>query len=166
MPTRPAATFLLAFALFLLAACRGTVPIRDLLDDPGRYDGERVRVEGRVTGFSFGALGRGAFQVDDGTGTLPVVTQTGGSPREGARVGITATRMPSWRTSLAAAPVRWASARTSDATTAKPRPCSPARAASTAAFSARMLVWKATPSMTWMMSPMRRDESAISCMVS
>ncbi len=88
MPTRPAATVLLAFALFLLAACRGTVPIRELLDDPGRYDGERVRVEGRVTGFSFGALGRGAFQVDDGTGTLPVVTESGGSPREGARVGI------------------------------------------------------------------------------
>lgn len=88
MPIRPAATALLVSALFTLAACRGTVPIRDLLDDPGRYDGERVRVEGRVTGFSFGALGRGAFQVDDGTGTLPVVTRTGGSPREGARVGI------------------------------------------------------------------------------
>ena len=38
------------------------------------------------------------------------------------------------------------------ATTAKPRPCSPARAASTAAFSARMLVWKAMPSITPMMS--------------
>ena len=88
MPTRTAATALFASALFLFAACRGTVPIRDLLDDPGRYDGERVRVEGRVTGFSFGALGRGAFQVDDGTGSLPVVTQSGGSPREGARVGI------------------------------------------------------------------------------
>ena len=88
MPARSAATIVFASALFLLAACRGTVPIRDLLDDPGRYDGERVRVEGRVTGFSFGALGRGAFQVDDGTGTLPVVTQSGGSPREGARVGI------------------------------------------------------------------------------
>ena len=45
--------------------------------------------------------------------------------------------------------------RTSPATTAKPRPCSPARAASTAAFSARMLVWKAMPSMTPMMSAMR-----------
>jgi hypothetical protein len=88
MPTRTAATVLFVFPLFFLAACRGTVPIRDLLDDPGRYDGERVRVEGRVTGFSFGALGRGAFQVDDGTGSLPVVTQSGGSPREGARVGI------------------------------------------------------------------------------
>jgi hypothetical protein len=42
--------------------------------------------------------------------------------------------------------------RTSPATTAKPRPCSPARAASTVALSARMLVWKAMPSMTEMMS--------------
>ena len=42
--------------------------------------------------------------------------------------------------SLAAAAERPASERTSDATTAKPRPCSPARAASTAAFSAKMLV--------------------------
>src|SRR5450830_1185833 len=54
--------------------------------------------------------------------------------------------------SLAASALRPARARTSPATTAKPRPCSPARAASTAAFSARMLVWKAMPSMTPMMS--------------
>ena len=54
--------------------------------------------------------------------------------------------------SLAAAAERCARLRTSDATTAKPRPCSPARAASTAAFSARMLVWNAMPSITLMMS--------------
>lgn len=89
MPFRYATTVrLAAVVLFLLAACRGTVPIRELLDDPGRYDGERVRVEGRVTGFSFRALGRGVFQVDDGTGTLPVVSERSGAPREGARVGI------------------------------------------------------------------------------
>jgi hypothetical protein len=41
---------------------------------------------------------------------------------------------------LAAAALRLARLRTSLATTAKPRPCSPARAASTAALSARMLV--------------------------
>jgi hypothetical protein len=58
--------------------------------------------------------------------------------------------------SRAASAERWARLRTSLATTAKPRPCSPARAASTAAFSARMLVWKAMPSMVPMMSPMRR----------
>ena len=50
---------------------------------------------------------------------------------------------------LAAAAERCASARTSEATTAKPLPCSPARADSTAALSARMLVWKAMPSITW-----------------
>jgi hypothetical protein len=60
--------------------------------------------------------------------------------------------------SRAAPALRWASVRTSEATTAKPRPCSPARAASTAAFSARMLVWKAMPSMVPMISPMRADE--------
>ena len=54
--------------------------------------------------------------------------------------------------SLAAVAERCASERTSLATTAKPRPCSPARAASTAAFSARMLVWNAMPSITPMMS--------------
>ena len=65
------------------------------------------------------------------------------------------------RISLAAAPLRWASARTSDATTANPRPASPARAASTAAFSARMLVWKAMPSITATISPICRDDSLI-----
>jgi hypothetical protein len=53
----------------------------------------------------------------------------------------------------AAAAERCASVRTSAATTAKPRPCSPARTASTAAFSARMSVWHAIPSITDTSSP-------------
>jgi methyl-accepting chemotaxis protein len=65
----------------------------------------------------------------------------------------------------AAAAERWARLRTSDATTAKPRPCSPARAASTAAFSARILVWKAMPSMTPMMSAILLAELLISPIV-
>ena len=44
------------------------------------------------------------------------------------------------RISLAAVAERCARLRTSEATTAKPEPCSPARAASTAAFKAKMLV--------------------------
>ncbi|MNL34723.1 hypothetical protein D3C87_1567090 [compost metagenome] len=54
--------------------------------------------------------------------------------------------------SLAASPERCASVRTSEATTAKPLPASPARAASTAALSASRLVWKAMSSITRMMS--------------
>ncbi len=68
--------------------------------------------------------------------------------------------------SLAAFDERWARVRTSLATTAKPRPCSPARAASTAAFKARMLVWKAMPSMTEMMSAILRDEVSMPLILS
>ena len=67
--------------------------------------------------------------------------------------------------SLAAWAERWASERTSLATTAKPRPCSPARAASTAALRARMLVWKAMPSMVPMMSEIFLLLALISSMV-
>ena len=68
--------------------------------------------------------------------------------------------------SLAACALRPASERTSDATTAKPLPCSPARAASTAALSARILVWKAMPSITLMMSEILRELWLMSFMVS
>jgi methyl-accepting chemotaxis protein III, ribose and galactose sensor receptor len=54
--------------------------------------------------------------------------------------------------SFAAWALRLASVRTSLATTANPRPCSPARAASTAAFSARIFVWKAILLMTAVIS--------------
>ncbi|CCJ88926.1 FIG00453152: hypothetical protein [Cronobacter turicensis 564] len=67
--------------------------------------------------------------------------------------------------SFAAWALRLARLRTSPATTAKPRPCSPARAASTEAFSARMLVWNAMPSMTLVISPIFAEALSISCMV-
>ena len=50
--------------------------------------------------------------------------------------------------SRAASAERCASARTSMATTAKPRPASPARAASTPALRASRLVWNAISSIT------------------
>ncbi len=54
-----------------------------------------------------------------------------------------------------------ASRRTSTATTAKPLPASPARAASTEAFSARRLVWKAMSSISPMMLQILPEEVVI-----
>ena len=92
MPSRHRSTARRAACLAILAlstACgRGTLPISRLLDDPSRYDGERVKIEGRVTGFSFGALGRGAYQVDDGTGEMTVVAEGSRVPTRGARVRV------------------------------------------------------------------------------
>lgn len=71
----------------LLRGCGGTMPIKTLLDDPGRYDGKTVRIAGEVKG-AMGALGYGAYRISDGTGTLPVVSETSGAPREGTRIGV------------------------------------------------------------------------------
>lgn len=73
--------------IFFLVGCAGTRPIGHLLDDPYRFDGKVVRVEGRVVQAA-GALGYGAYRVDDGTGTLYVVSDGRGVPREGARVRV------------------------------------------------------------------------------
>jgi hypothetical protein len=54
--------------------------------------------------------------------------------------------------------------RTSSATTAKPRPCSPARAASIAAFSASRFVWPAMPVIVSTMPPICFDFAA-SCVI-
>ena len=76
-----------ALALLLLTSCTGATPIKTLLDDPGRFDNQTVRISGTVTR-SMGALGFAAYQVDDETGTLTVVTKEGGTPRQGAKVGV------------------------------------------------------------------------------
>jgi hypothetical protein len=77
--------------VIVLASCPGTTPIKELLDDPGRYDGEEVRIAGEVTR-SVGVLGYGGYQVDDGTGTLTVVVEGGAAtPRIGAEVAVEGT---------------------------------------------------------------------------
>lgn len=77
----------LAAALTLLAGCASVTPIRQLLDDPGRYDGKSVKIEGRVRE-SAGVFGVGTYQVQDNTGTLTVVSQSNGAPRTGDRIGV------------------------------------------------------------------------------
>ena len=77
-----------ALVLGLLAGCKsGLTPIKTLLDDPGRFDKQVVRVSGTV-GQSIGVLGYGAYRIDDGTGSLVVLAKESGAPREGAKVGV------------------------------------------------------------------------------
>ena len=88
--TRPAALAAVAGALLFLAGCAGVTPIGELLDNPAKYDGKEVRVEGEVKE-SAGGLGLGAYQVRDDTGTLTVVSETGGPPRSGSRITVKGT---------------------------------------------------------------------------
>jgi hypothetical protein len=86
--TAPRASLVvLAGALLFLAGCAGITPIGELLDNPAKYDGKTVRVEGEVRE-SAGGLGLGAYQVRDDTGTLTVVSETGGPPRSGSKIGV------------------------------------------------------------------------------
>ena len=82
--------YLAMAAVVLLMGCPGTKPIRELLDDPSRFDGKTVRIAGEVKEAA-GALGYGAYKVDDGTGSITVVSQGGGAPRVGAKVGVEGT---------------------------------------------------------------------------
>lgn len=80
----------LAAAAVLLACNEKTTPIQKLLTDPALYDGKTVRIAGEVQE-SAGALGYGAYEVKDATGTIPVVSKGGGAPTRGARVGVEGT---------------------------------------------------------------------------
>lgn len=80
-----------AGVLFFAGGCAATVtPIGTLLDDARRFDGENVRIVGDVES-PMGALGLGTYQMNDGTGTLRVVSESGGAPRVGAHVGVEGT---------------------------------------------------------------------------
>jgi hypothetical protein len=71
-------------AIFL-TACPKQDTISRINGDPGRYRNKEVGIAGNVTD-SYGVLGNGAYEIDDGTGRIWVVT-TRGVPSRGSRVG-------------------------------------------------------------------------------
>ena len=86
-PRRPLFRFALLFCgTLLLTACAMRQTIGEITADPGRYHNQDIAVAGMVTE-SYGALGAGAYALDDGSGTLWVITQQG-VPGRGARVGV------------------------------------------------------------------------------
>ena len=74
-------------AVLILAGCPRT-SISKITSDPGRYTGKEVTIAGKVTD-SYGALGRGMFQVNDGTGSIWVYSNGFGVPNNGLKVAVT-----------------------------------------------------------------------------
>ena len=77
---------LLSAGLILFLTGCGSIKINRILVDPARYHNKRVSVEGTVTN-SYGALVAGAYQVDDGTGRIYVLSNRP-VPAKGARVRV------------------------------------------------------------------------------
>lgn len=67
-----------------LTACPSETTIGRLSADPGHYRDREVGIRGVVLN-SFGALGVGAYELDDETGRIWVLTERGVPPK-GARV--------------------------------------------------------------------------------
>jgi hypothetical protein len=80
------AAMLIALALGA-AGCPSRTTIREITSDPGRFSGKEIAITGRVTN-SYGALGRGVFEIDDGTGRMWVFTEKYGVPSRNAQVGV------------------------------------------------------------------------------
>lgn len=87
MRIRALPVLLLILAALLLAGCPPRESIARINQDPGRFAGKEISIAGRVTD-SFGALGTGAFQIDDGTGTMWVFSEKFGIPGNGARLAV------------------------------------------------------------------------------
>ena len=78
-------TSVILIGAVFLTACPNQETISKINADPGRYRNKEVGIVGNVTD-SYGVLGNGAYEIDDGTGRIWVVT-TRGVPSRGTRVG-------------------------------------------------------------------------------
>jgi hypothetical protein len=75
---------------FLVTGCaaRG-VRIAELKDQPDKYDDKRVSVTGVVTSsWGIPLVPFQLYNVDDGSGSITVISQSGRSPSKGARVEV------------------------------------------------------------------------------
>jgi hypothetical protein len=82
---KAAVLFALLSGILLLTACPSQTNISKINADPDRYRGKEVGIAGTVTN-SYGAMGAGAYEIDDGTGRMWVATRNG-VPSRGARIG-------------------------------------------------------------------------------
>ena len=68
-----------------LTACPSKTTVAKINQNPSRYQNQQVGLIGTVTD-SYGVLGNGIYELDDGTGRIWVMT-TRGVPTKGPRLG-------------------------------------------------------------------------------
>lgn len=76
---------MLAVTALVSSAC-ASMTVNQIIADPSRYRNREVRVSGAVVD-SYSLANRGVYRIDDGTGQLWVVSETG-VPRRSARVTV------------------------------------------------------------------------------
>jgi hypothetical protein len=86
-------TLSLLLGLLALAGCPQHKSISDVLRDPSYYSNREVTLAGTVTK-SFGALGTGIYEIDDGTGKIWVFAERTGVPSQGSKVASIGKVMP------------------------------------------------------------------------
>ncbi len=85
--TRIFVVILLLAGIALLAGCPARETIARINQTPGRFQGREISIAGRVVS-SFGAMGAGVFQIDDGTGRMWVFSENFGLPGRDAKLAV------------------------------------------------------------------------------
>ena len=78
----------LGVSILLLAGCPRRQNIALINHEPGRFGGREITIAGRVVN-SFGVMGEGAFELDDGTGRMWVFSEKYGIPGRDAGLAVT-----------------------------------------------------------------------------
>src|SRR5919109_1021257 len=88
-------TLLLAVSAvtLLLAGCPQHRTIAEINRDPSYFMNKEVVVTGTVR-HSYGLLGQGVFELDDGTGSIWVLSENYGVPADNTKVGVQGTVIP------------------------------------------------------------------------
>ncbi|HVF48657.1 MAG TPA: hypothetical protein VNA19_01140 [Pyrinomonadaceae bacterium] len=79
---------ILLAGLLTLTACPSRTSISKINADPERYRNKEVGIAGTVAESYGAAMLGGAYELDDGTGKIWVISRRGGVPSRGSRVGV------------------------------------------------------------------------------
>jgi hypothetical protein len=74
--------------MVMIAGCPTQTTVNKIQQDPHHFYNKEVGLRGNVTE-SYGALGTGVYQLDDGTGKIWILSENYGVPSKGARVTVT-----------------------------------------------------------------------------